>query len=659
MRRIFFIVLFPLLFLSCHSGECDLRLERALSLAGDNRVELEKVLNRYSSPPSDSLKYRAARFLIENMSGVGYLDGASLDRYAIYFDALGRSKLLPRAILDSLAAVLGPFDAGSLVRRHDLREVDSTLLCENIDFAFLVWKKYPWNACISFEDFCEEILPYRIRDERLSNWRREFYERFSPLVDGLETDDPVVAARHLREVILRVKGKPRFTMDRPAGYPNLDARHSLSFNGSCDDLSQFTLFVFRSVGIPCTVDFIPICGDYNVGHSWVSFRDHDGSRYAMDFFDEIEYVSDKSHSRGLRKFKAYRKTFSMDESSVASMQEIQKEVPGFFSPSRFRFRDVTSLYSNNFMEDVRIPSEILYRRPRGNEIVYLCGPSWMKWIPLAWCIPDGRRGVSFRDLNVGDIARLATFGKSGLSFLSDPFRINEQTRSCETFSFASDSQRESATLFSKYTLDPDLPFRERMVGGVFEGSNDPAFRNSDTLYLISELPFRLITRVRIPAGKRYRFVRYKGPVGSYCNVAEVRFYSGDVELHGRVIGTPGCSQGDGSHEYGNVFDGLTETSFDHDTPDDGWAGLDFGAARMVTSIDYSPRNRDNYVEEGHQYELFVCGRNGWESLGMMVAEADSLRYDDIPPGGLYYLKDRASGIAERPFRLVRGKQIFN
>ena len=44
-----------------------LPLEAALSQAGENRVELEKVLHRYQSNPSDSLKYRAACFLIENM----------------------------------------------------------------------------------------------------------------------------------------------------------------------------------------------------------------------------------------------------------------------------------------------------------------------------------------------------------------------------------------------------------------------------------------------------------------------------------------------------------------------------------------------------------------------------------------------------------------
>jgi hypothetical protein len=58
-----FALCFFLLF-SCTSHSA---LEQSLHLAGANRPELEKVLQRYKANPADSLKYRAACFLIENM----------------------------------------------------------------------------------------------------------------------------------------------------------------------------------------------------------------------------------------------------------------------------------------------------------------------------------------------------------------------------------------------------------------------------------------------------------------------------------------------------------------------------------------------------------------------------------------------------------------
>ncbi len=51
------------LFMACSSE--NQWLDTALNLAGDNRAELQKVLDRYKEEDGD--KYRAACFLIENM----------------------------------------------------------------------------------------------------------------------------------------------------------------------------------------------------------------------------------------------------------------------------------------------------------------------------------------------------------------------------------------------------------------------------------------------------------------------------------------------------------------------------------------------------------------------------------------------------------------
>ena len=59
------VLLFLILFFSCKKSD----IERSLTLAGDNAVELRKVLDHYSKNIDDSLKYKAAVFLIENMPG--------------------------------------------------------------------------------------------------------------------------------------------------------------------------------------------------------------------------------------------------------------------------------------------------------------------------------------------------------------------------------------------------------------------------------------------------------------------------------------------------------------------------------------------------------------------------------------------------------------
>jgi len=89
-----------------------LPLEAALSQAGENRVELEKVLHRYQSNPSDSLKYRAACFLIENMPSYTYYKGKLLEQYLTFFTLLQEArskKVYPQAMVDSIRRMYGPF----------------------------------------------------------------------------------------------------------------------------------------------------------------------------------------------------------------------------------------------------------------------------------------------------------------------------------------------------------------------------------------------------------------------------------------------------------------------------------------------------------------------------------------------------------------------
>ena len=58
-------------------------LEVALQSAENNRKELEKVLCHYQKNPADSLKYKAACFLIENMPNKYSINGKEQKIYDI------------------------------------------------------------------------------------------------------------------------------------------------------------------------------------------------------------------------------------------------------------------------------------------------------------------------------------------------------------------------------------------------------------------------------------------------------------------------------------------------------------------------------------------------------------------------------------------------
>ncbi|MEC3881791.1 hypothetical protein [Parapedobacter sp. 10938] len=618
---------------------------------------MEKVLKRYSAYQSDSLKYLAAVFLIENMPDYSYYEGESISNYRDYFKMLNSRKSEPHIILDSLNRVYGGFDLKSNKRKLDIETIDSAYLCENIELAFQSWQKYPWTAHYSFDEFCEYILPYRIGNELLTRWRAIFLEKYSSIVDNVESSNPIVVAKLLRDSLINRLGHPRFTLTRPAGYPTLDALSSQQMSGTCDDLTQFTISLFRTFGIACSVDIIPMRGDANVGHSWVSLVDSEGELYNSDFFGEILYVSEFMTNRSSLKTKVFRKTFSKNQNEVLKFSENNVEIPRQLCNYVNRSIDVTKFYANNLI-DLHISRGSLYENRPHPAMAFLCAPSWLEWRPIAWSEFNEDGGITFNDVDGGSVLRIAYFNGAEIEFLSSPFYIHKQSRDLVFIPDADFSKVKDVTLYSKFSVIRDLHFVSRLVNGRFEGSNDPKFTNTDTLHIIKEVPDRLFTEVLLDSPRKYRYLRYKGSEGSHCNIAEIEFFSDTAKLNGEIIGTAGAWENNTNYEFTSAFDGRTETSFDHSTTGEGWTGLSLAQAKNVTKIRYAPRNFDNYIKIDHDYELFVSTKEGWKSLGKQKSESDSLMYQDVPLNALLYLRNYSGGVEERIFNIENGQQVF-
>lgn len=114
-----------------------------------------RVLRHYSQRPADSLKYKAACFLIENMPGHGWYEGEELNQYQRWLDSVYPDK---ESIFKSLlyeAFFQQPQATDSLVRYEDIEHLDSNFLITHIDSTFSAISKRPWLHTLSFEQFCE------------------------------------------------------------------------------------------------------------------------------------------------------------------------------------------------------------------------------------------------------------------------------------------------------------------------------------------------------------------------------------------------------------------------------------------------------------------------------------------------------------------------
>ena len=262
---------FLLLLASCKSNNYSIEIESVLSLAGNNRQELEKVLNHYSQTPDDSLKLRAAEFLIVNMPG----------KYSEYYDASWNdiaTTSLRWTSSSNKQLVVDTYKLGTPVVEKDVEHITAVYLINNIELAFQVWHDKPWGKHISFETFCEEILPYRISIEPLENWREKVLASFADINKALIEDSLMTSV----EACCRVNQLlPRFRLD--PDFPTMSYTQLMaSTRGQCDSETALAAFVMRGLGIPVTIDFTPHWATAPaLGHSWNSVCDSTGQHISF------------------------------------------------------------------------------------------------------------------------------------------------------------------------------------------------------------------------------------------------------------------------------------------------------------------------------------------------------------------------------------------
>ena len=121
------IIFFFLTLASCTKDPVGPSLEDILSI----NPKLQVVLDKYQD---DSLKYRAAVFLIENLPFHYSYEGEALDDYLKLFELHGKGTMYPDKVLDSIKRACGPFHLDRLEVKSDIY-IDPVYLIENIEWA--------------------------------------------------------------------------------------------------------------------------------------------------------------------------------------------------------------------------------------------------------------------------------------------------------------------------------------------------------------------------------------------------------------------------------------------------------------------------------------------------------------------------------------------
>jgi hypothetical protein len=336
----------------------------ALSKAGDNRSELKQVLRHYRDV-GDPQKLEAARFLIANMEGHGYTVTALYDKEKneIAFDALDYANYAEaRAALDALEEKHGELDFKRKRFDEDLETITAAYLIENIDLAFEAWREKPWARNLSFDAFCEHILPYRGSNEPINSWRRTCMERCAGLPGKMQNpSDSQEAARLIQEKARAwVKfNEVYYLHPTDQGFDEMNKTRL----GRCEDMTNMMMYAMRANAIAAASDYTPYWADRDNNHAWQVILDENGRGKAG------------LHSRAA---KIYRKTYSIQHDSLAFRKGADEKVPRWLSGKNYV--DVTSQYLET--TDVAVGLEV--ETPKDAHFAYLCVFNGGEWKPIQW-----------------------------------------------------------------------------------------------------------------------------------------------------------------------------------------------------------------------------------------------------------------------------------
>lgn len=669
---VFVIIILTLSIISCERLPKDVR--QTLKLAGENSNELQAVIDQYQKP-KDSLKLKAAYFLIGNMDTKFSYDTLAIGPHRKFIKILDSFNSIPLvkkrkmkwwydntpsdekydldvwypnglhwhpdfkdSIWNSLNSKHGQLNFRSLPVIMDIDVIKSDLLIENIDLAFKVWQEKPWAKHVNFENFCEFILPYRVANEPLSNWRAKLLKKYGWIDTIRKNNDVIHVAKTLNDSLQWFKNHDLFNE-----YPDLGIMDMYKTkSGICIDQNNLANYVLRSQGVP----IIHVLK--NKATSWSAILDTDQKLVEFDGAFEAPNKS-LGYMQKHMLSEAYKLTKVMAH-SYAKTKYPFSNLPKEDVPPLFRLADIKDVTSISQATNKDLKIKVTRNLEEEFKYVYLCHFESDKLEAIDWS-EFNKEQVTFQSVGTNKIYLPAFYKNEHYIPAGYPFYFKEDGTLNTLIPIIENKRR--VRLFRKYGMGfRETKYAKLMIGGKFQGSNDRYFKNAMDIFTINDMPKYSETK-KTNVDDKFQFVRYiSNPKGK---IAEIGFYNAENEkLTGEFIWSKDIKLAD---KIEHVFDNDIRTNFSQDgVLGDWWIGLDLGRPTQLSKISYLFRNSFNSIELGHVYELFYWD-NEWISLGIKKALNEYLDYD-VPQKSLLRLVNLTEGIDQMVFFIKDGEQVW-
>lgn len=658
----------------------------ALAKAGANKNSLEGLLVRYRNE-GNTEKFRAACFLIANMpyyeqqgrviNGTERLDSITQSIDHLYFN-LVRGQTAEAQETDPLHALIkqSAKESAEHIKSIEIEEpnveissfsdlitLDSAFLARHIENAFSLREDIPFLKQLPLSDFFEYVLPYRaFGDYPLVTNGAELTNLFRKYILPEREDSVNALGASYNRVLwwLRHHGG-QYPFETMIGFKEL------FFNGfhDCVDVTNYATQIYRSIGVPAISEFNMAYKIWDGRHYTTSILWRDGKWYSHSPESELP-----TGGRGFAGcLNLYREHFSLQPNTPFALHAEGEQIPDVFQLPGLE--DISRQHLKIGTLSLQVPDGVA----QGRNLVYLATfQRSAGLIPVTWGVIDHDRqhaifenvvdGNIYYPVYTDSIGRLQSFDMPFSYFEGKKKAIGEYLQpykeNCSTLS--------AVRLFRKYPRKPHLlKIAEEMVGTVVLGSDDPSFKQADTLAVINYVPDTRWERLPLREHRPYKYYRVRAPKSNpHMRLAEIQFLT--ARSHGYKNVTDTLEFGTTDSLLVRLLDApLAKCSWKKEydlnvqTAPEAYPDvtLRLQEAQMVDEVRFVVKHADNSVKPGHIYVLYAWTDDGWHFMERMEAQEDYVEpQTPMEINRLYWLSDLTEGREELPFIIDKeGRQL--
>lgn len=626
---------------SCVVFELD-KSELVLTLSGNNRDELNKVLVHFKNEPE---KLKAVHFLIENMPEHFAQDLQIIESLNPIYDKHVsisekynwiRSTEWKEELDSCMKTNLSSIYANKF--RKDIHIIKSDWLINEIDRSFKAWKENAYTKDAKIEDFCRYILPYRFSECVYPDDSRDvFYKRHTHFFDNSEKD--------FKDVCDSLLFKYVFLMHNDFAAANLPIYSASALEqikrSSCEDRAWYNCLLMSSLGMAVSIDFVPYWGNRSGSHTWNSMIIK-GETYPFEPFWDVErwkyktIYNNETYDLLRGKFrlpKVYRRTYELHLEGPLSDESVKKEdIPSLF---RYPFvKDVSTEYFKTTDVKVNITEPI----PDDTHYCYLCVYNAGEWKPVQWAKINWIHSAKFKGMG-RDIVYAPMFYKNGVLIRAGSAFLLDQNGNYQIMKPEKEKTSIIIRSFTSHLTAKEISAcRKLLRGSSLVGYHKDILEAGDTIYKFTNHIDTYCNDTTIVGTQKYRYIRLI-PATDSIGLCDISFFEKGKRISDIKVSVNASSSVE-EEKPDMLTDQYSGTGFKcvFKNDNDREAGIlfDFGKPCKINGLSYGLYT-PSYVTEEAEYTIYYWD-NQWIPAGVLKGGRSFITFCNIPKGTLYRVR---------------------